>query len=153
MALKVFGLVFVLASWGDPASAQIKDQLAPTLSRAHHSLTFLSPRGHRVSSAGSFADFDSIQTFDGTFQAQGIGPSGKSQRRWSYTMAGQRPERGGTTTFSAPIVPVSLDLLDYDGSVRVVNGHSLHYSFQPFVNGSQSPTQFPGFYLSIVAEF
>lgn len=49
-------------------------------------------------------------------------------------MAGGRPEFGGTTVFDAPIVPVSLDLLDYDGSVRVVNGHKLHYSVQPFVN-------------------
>ena len=53
-------------------------------------------------------------------------------------MAGNRPESGGTTTFDAPIVPVSLDLLDYDGSVRVVNGHKLHYSVQPFVDTAAS---------------
>ena len=35
--------------------------------------------------------------------------------------------------FNAPIVPVSLDLLDFDGSVRVVNGVRLHYSVRPFV--------------------
>ena len=71
-------------------------------------------------------------------------------------MAGRRPELGGTTTLNAPIVPVSLDLLDYDGSVRVVNGQRLHYSVQPFVAGvlgspifqsteyssSDAPTQF-----------
>jgi hypothetical protein len=42
-------------------------------------------------------------------------------------MAGNRPEAGGTTVFDSPIVPVSLDLLDYDGSVRVVNGQKLHW--------------------------
>lgn len=71
-------------------------------------------------------------------------------------MAGGRPELGGTTVFDAPIVPVSLDLLDYDGSVRVVNGHKLHYWVQPFVDAavnspvfqltdyssSDTPTQF-----------
>jgi len=41
-------------------------------------------------------------------------------------MTGGAPAQGGTTTFHAPIVPVSLDLLDLHGSVRVVNGHRLH---------------------------
>ena len=131
--VQVFCLAFALALGANPASAQSTDQLAPTLSRARHSLTFLSPRGHRNSSKAPAGAIDSIQTFDGSFQAPGIGPTGKPQRRWFYTMAGRRPERGGTTTFNAPIVPVSLDLLDYDGSVRVVNGRPLHYSVQPFV--------------------
>ena len=48
-------------------------------------------------------------------------------------MAGSLPESGGTTRFNTPIVPVSLDLLDYDGSVRVVGGRRLHYSVTPFV--------------------
>jgi len=49
-------------------------------------------------------------------------------------MAGGRPELGGATRFDAPIIPVSLDLLDYDGSVRQVNGRKLHYSVEPYVN-------------------
>lgn len=71
-------------------------------------------------------------------------------------MAGSRPESGGMTRFNAPIVPVSLDLLDYDGSVRVIDGQRLHYSVQPFIGAvvnspifqnseytsSDSPTQF-----------
>ena len=71
-------------------------------------------------------------------------------------MAGGRPELGRATVFDAPIIPVSLDLLDYDGSVRNINGHKLHYSVGPFVDGvmnspvfqnaeyssSASPTQF-----------
>ena len=48
-------------------------------------------------------------------------------------MAGNPPELGGTVTLNAPIVPVSLDLLDYNGSIRTVNGQKLHYSVQPFV--------------------
>jgi hypothetical protein len=80
------------------------------------------------------AVIDSIRTFNGDFQASGVGPTGNTQSKWFYTMAGGRPELGGTTAFDAPVVPVSLDLLDYDGSVRVVNGHELHYSVKPFVN-------------------
>jgi len=49
-------------------------------------------------------------------------------------MAGSDPEAGGTTNFNAPIIPVSLDLLDYDNRVRVVAGHPLHYSVRPFVS-------------------
>src|SRR5262249_6400386 len=65
--------------------------------------------------------------------APGVGPTGSPRRRWFYTIAGSKPEQGGTATFNAPIIPVSLDLLDYDGSVRVVNGQRLHYSVAPFV--------------------
>ena len=142
------------------AFAQGEDQLAPTLARApHRGFTVFPPRGdgsanHQFSIPAS--DLDSIKTFNGSFHAPGVGPSGNPQRQWSYTMAGGRPEVGGITSFNAPIVPVSLDLLDYDGSVRVVNGHKLHYSVEPFVadvvnspifqraeyTSSDAPTQF-----------
>jgi hypothetical protein len=128
------------AAFGQNAGPS-KDQVAPTLASVHGAFTVFAPRGHRSGAssnlraqAAALPEIDSIPTFSGEFQAPGVGPSGKPQRRWLYTMAGSRPELGGTTTFDAPIVPVSLDLLDYDGSVRVVNGHKLHYSVQPFVN-------------------
>jgi hypothetical protein len=119
------------------ASAQNHDQVAPTLSSAHHGFTVFAPRGHDESSNTSRSvnsgSIDSIKTFSGDFRATGVGPTGVPQHKWLYTIAGGRPEAGGTTEFNAPIVPVSLDLLDYDGSVRVVNGHKLHYSVEPFV--------------------
>jgi hypothetical protein len=152
----LFLLVISVLAAGE-ASAQSRDQLAPTLSQAHRSLTILSPRGHPNSAKSSQEiEIDSIATFSGGYQALGIGPAGKAQHRWFYTMAGRRPESGVTTSFNAPIVPVSLDLLDYDGTVRAVNGQKLHYSVQPFVNAvvnspvfqlteytsSEVPTQF-----------
>lgn len=102
------------------------------------------------------ARIDSLATFSGSFQASGVGPGGKTQRTWLYAMAGGRPEQGGTTAFETSIIPVSLDLLDYDGSVRVVHGQKLHYSVAPFVEpvlnspvfqkadytSSDEPTQF-----------
>jgi hypothetical protein len=118
--------------------AQSRDQIAPTLSEAHRGFTVFAPRGHRSVSLSSAtiansAGIDSIKTFDGIFRTSGVGPTGGAQHKWLYTMAGSRPELGGTTLFEAPIVPVSLDLLDYNGSVRIVDGHKLHYSVRPFV--------------------
>lgn len=127
-----------LAALSIAAFAQSKDQVAPTLSSVHGEFTVFAPRGHvntnqRLQSSEANG-IDSVQTFSGEFQASGVGPSGKPQRRWFYSIAGNRPESGGSTFFAAPIVPVSLDLLDYDGSLRLVNGHKLHYSVQPFVS-------------------
>ena len=151
------------AAFGQAAGPAGKDQVAPTLSSAHGAFTVFAPRGHREANAPNspaqataIQEKDTIQTFSGDFQATGVGPSGKPQRRWFYTMAGNRPEAGGTTVFDAPVVPVSLDLLDYDGSVRVINGQKLHYSVQPFIDpvvnspifqvaeysSSNTPTQF-----------
>ena len=137
-----FGLTALSAS---SAFAQSADQIAPTLSSAHHGFTVFAPRGHRAArptnsnpSRALSTGIDSIKSFSGDFRAPGIGPSGSPQRKWLYTMAGGRPELGGTTTFDAPIVPVSLDLLDYDGGVRVVNGHQLHYSVEPFVGAAMA---------------
>jgi hypothetical protein len=123
------------------AYGQSRDQIAPTLSSAHHGFTVFAPRGHKSqkpakASTATNTEIDSIQTFNGEFRAPGVGPTGNPQRRWLYTIAGRRPEQGGTTVFNAPIVPVSLDLLDYDGSVRVVKGHKLHYSVEPFVQAA-----------------
>jgi hypothetical protein len=116
-------------------NAQSRDQLAPTLSSAHRAYSVFAPRGHSaITDAGKPGEFESIPTFSGEFHAPGIGPTGASQHKWFYKMAGGHPGAGGTTEFDAPIIPVSLDLLDYDGSVRVVNGHKLHSSAQPFVS-------------------
>jgi len=122
------------------AFAQTRDQIAPTLSSAHHGFTVFPPRGHSKPIANGTVNgrsgIDSIETFNGDFRVNGVGPSGSPQHKWLYTIAGSRPDLGGTTVFDAPIVPVSLDLLDYDGSVRVVNGHRLHYSVEPFVQAT-----------------
>jgi hypothetical protein len=40
-------------------------------------------------------------------------------------MVGNPPEQGGTTIINAPIIPVTLDLRNFDGSPRFVNGKPL----------------------------
>ncbi len=152
-------LLFLVLGAG-VAVAQSRDQIAPTLSRAHRAFTVFPPRGHRTAVSRLAPDavsaIDSIKRFSSDFQAPGVGPSGNPRGKWFYTMGGGDPTSGGTTTFNAPIVPVSLDLLDYDGLVRVIDGHRLHYPVEPFVNAvvnspvfqnaeytsSDAPTQF-----------
>lgn len=146
-------LGFVVILGATAALAQSHDQIAPTLSSAHHGFTVFAPRGNAEENQATpitpATQLDSISTFGGEFRAAGVGPGGNPQRRWLYTIAGGRPESGGTTTFDAPIIPVSLDLLDYDGSIRVVNGHKLHYSVEPFVEGTlNSPIFQPAEYTS-----
>lgn len=122
--------------------AQSKDQLTSTLPSAKRQFMEFAPRGHSGlaspvlggSGGGSGqGPFDSIRTFDGSYQVQGVGPQGHPRYHWYYTIAGRNPKDGGTTYIDAPIVPVSLDLLDWDKSVRIVNGHKLHYSVKPYV--------------------
>jgi len=123
-------------------SAENKDQIAATLSSAHRAFTTVIPRGKTIavsprtihSALTPATSIDSIPTFAGEFQVSGFDAQGNPRRKWLFTMAGGGPDTGGTTTFNAPIVPVSLDLLDYDGAVRVVDGHRLHYSVRPFVS-------------------
>jgi hypothetical protein len=123
------------------SAAQSKDEVAPTLSSAHRGFTVFAPRGRgteirNVANAreSSPPDIDSITTFTGQFEAAGVGITGKPQKKWHYEMAGGAPELGGTTWLDASIVPVSLDLLDYGGAVRVVKGQKLQLSVKPYVN-------------------
>lgn len=63
---------------------------------------------------------DTIINFTNQFQAPGIYFDGSTHNIWEYSMVGNPPNKGGTTTFNAPVVPVSLDLRNADGSIRFV---------------------------------
>jgi hypothetical protein len=75
-------------------------------------------RSVEMTSATAAAGVDSLVRFNGRYHASGVDPNGKPQTTWYYTMVGNPPQNGGTTTFDAPVVPVSLDLLDGKGNVR-----------------------------------
>ena len=71
---------------------------------------------------------DSVPDFSGDYFTPGQDPSGKPQNHWFFNTLGNPPEAGGTTALNAPIVPVSLDFRNVNGSprfVRVVNGKSM----------------------------
>lgn len=71
---------------------------------------------------------DSVPNFSGAYTTPGVDSNGNPQSNWLFNTLGNAPKKGGTTTLNAPIVPVSLDLRNADGSprfVRVVNGKAI----------------------------
>lgn len=98
---------------------------------------------HRNTSlnVASLQGIDSVVNFVQSFNANGVDANGNPQNLWSFAMVGNSPEQGGTTHISAPVIPVSLNLLNPDGSVF------LHYDVTPFIQPSLlspvfSPTHF-----------
>ena len=79
-------------------------------------------QGHTNSGIQSL---ETLLNWNGHFRADGVDQFGASQVIWYYNMIGNRPELGGTTWINAPIVPVTMDLRNADGSPRFVNGHAL----------------------------
>lgn len=90
--------------------------------------------GHQ--SQGSVLGIDTVANWSSYFYRAGAVPSGTSyypQWTWQYTMVGHSPFDEGhdadwdghKTTIDAPIVPVIIDLRNYDGSPRYYNGHRM----------------------------
>jgi hypothetical protein len=85
---------------------------------------------------GSTLGVDTIQTFDSYFYDPGFNSTGIHQYTWQYRMVGRAPFKRGedddrhddddpVTRFRAPVVPVTVDLRNADGSPRFVNGQPL----------------------------
>lgn len=131
-----FVLVFCLAI-GWAASAQEDDQIpAASLGTARVRYASVGPKGHKNGmDHARFGVFgvDSIPNFNGQFFVTGYDPFGNLNSRWFYNTVGNPPQMGGTTTLSAPIIPVKMDLRNFDGSPRFVAGHPLVSSAMPFV--------------------
>jgi hypothetical protein len=125
------------------------DQVSPDfLSNAHTKSVQVTPRGHlngQDHARFGIFDVDSIANFSGHFFADGFDTAGDPNRHWYTNIAGNPPQMGGTTTFNAPIVPVSLELLDFNGQVRVVNGHPLHSDVTPFIQPTVDSPVFQNF--------
>jgi len=88
--------------------------------------------GHSSSSSG-VPGIDSLKNWTGQFTAPGYDYLGNPQSVWPYAIVGRAPERGGTTTLHAPIIPVIVDLLDKDGTVAVRYGHKLTFDPRPLI--------------------
>jgi len=76
---------------------------------------------------------ETLANWNGHFRADGVDQFGARQVIWYYNMVGNRPELGGTTWINAPIVPVTVDLRNADGSPRFVGGKPLVSSPAAFV--------------------
>jgi hypothetical protein len=148
--LLCFFMVLALGLTAARAQAPLEpDQVSPDfLSNAHHNSVQVTPRGHLNGNAhtrfGIF-NIDSIANFNGQFFTDGFDTAGNPNRHWYTNTVGNPPQMGGTTTFHAPIVPVSVDLLDANGQVRVVNGHPLHSDVTPFIQPTVNSPIFQNF--------
>ena len=88
------------------------------LANAHAKFLSLPPHVNRdARNTNGTPGVDSLTNWNGSYQAPGFDPSGKYRHTWYYNMVGNPPQRGGTTTINAPVVPVELQLLNADGSV------------------------------------
>jgi len=92
-------------------------------------------------SNGSLLGIDSVVNWSSYFYDQGFDSFGGTQFTWQYTLVGRAPfgtdESEGsaeTTEIRAPIVPVSLDLRNFDGSPRFVGGKRLFSDGTQYVN-------------------
>lgn len=77
--------------------------------------------------------FDSVVNFTGQFTSTGFDLNGNPASTWSWSMVGNSPAAGGTTRIRAPIIPVTVELLDANGAPRFVNGKRLRSSSYRYI--------------------
>src|SRR5215475_2851959 len=119
---------------------------SPTLGRSNPHGNPM-PGGNHPSNTSKIDGLTTLTTFNGEFNAQ-AGPS--TNQTFRFTMIGNPPEGGGTTTIPANISEVSLQLLNADGSVFTTvpfaSFHQLTLNSPNFQNSrygsSPNPTQF-----------
>jgi hypothetical protein len=171
MRAAVIAALLFLALPGFVRAQSMQDDQVPisfTLSANPHSLASGSNAtgggvlGRR--SSGGALGIDSVANWSSYFYYQGFDSNGFTQFTWQYTMAGNAPfgqghdedREGETTWIGAPIVAVSLDLRNFDGSPRFVGGQRLFSDATQFVapvlrspvfsktsyTSSETPTQY-----------
>lgn len=156
IAIASFGCVSLAIS----AVAADDDQItAAALSGMRGKSAVVTPHAHLNGQAHArqgIPYIDSLVNFNDHYFADGYDGNGKPNRHWYTNTVGNPPQMGGTTTINAPVVPVSLDLRNSDGSPRFVNGKRLYYDatqYLPLVmnspvfqnatySSSSVPTQF-----------
>jgi hypothetical protein len=132
------GIAFVFAAGvAGRAVAQESDQVtAAALAGAHGHSTVVTPHAHLNGQGharhGIFG-VDSLANFNGHFFTPGFDPAGNPNSHWYYNTVGNPPNMHGTTTINAPVVPVIMDLRNFDGSPRFVGGQPLVSQVAPFV--------------------
>ena len=132
-------LVTILSLTG-PLQAQEPDQvtaadLANAKPKFHAAPGTIKTQPRRAALLNNFVQgVDSLQTFGGFYSVFGYDPSNYFRTNWSYNMVGNAPEQALTTTFQAPIVPVSLLLLTAEGTPRYVNGQLLYSDATQYVS-------------------
>jgi len=100
------------------AAAGLHIQHANNSANAHKQGNIPTPHGFPLG-------VDTLANFTDHFESQGVFFDGSAHHIWEFSIVGNPPNKGGTTVFNAPVIPVSLDLRNADGTprfVKVVNG-------------------------------
>ena len=63
---------------------------------------------------------DTLVNFVGNYSEPGINFNGKSNDHWHFSIVGNPPTISKTTVINAPVVPVTIDMLNADGTPRSV---------------------------------
>ena len=115
-----------------------------------HAMTAASTLSNTTTATSTFPPHvDTLVNFLGNYSVPGINFNGQSNDHWHYSIVGNPPTIGKTTVINAPVVPVTIDMLNADGSPRSVITNSnncpkctpselgkkvrLLYSPQPFI--------------------
>jgi hypothetical protein len=92
---------------------------------------------------------DSIANWSGQFESPGYDSNGNPQSVWPYTMVGNSPQSGQSAEITAPVVPVTVELLGPDGSVALTFGPD-----GKVINAAlESPEFVPNFYTNGLGQF
>lgn len=126
------GSLALYAQESDQVSLDFLANARPTTTSVAATAKGIRPTG--LAATASTPGVDTIVTFNGTYNTPGYDNAGNPNRKWYYNMAGRSPEYPGTTTFNAPIIPVSIDLRNYDGSPRYLNGVRLYLDATQYVD-------------------
>jgi hypothetical protein len=116
----IVGLCSLTAFAADPDALPANALRGMHVKHAHPSPSHFKKKGNIPTPHGFPLGVDTITNFTGHFESQGVYFDGSAHHIWEYSMVGNRPEKGGTTWFNAPVVPVSMDLRNADGSPRYV---------------------------------
>jgi hypothetical protein len=120
---------------------------------AAHPPPNIAPLGAAAATKRNLPEIDTLSHFSGQFTSPGFDNDGNPQSVWPYTMVGRDPAQNRTTRFRAPIIPLTVELLDATGAVgktatgaplRQVTGtdtlslvlHSPVFEKFPFSNGN-----------------
>ena len=167
MRLATLGTIFLLAlPLSGRAQSPVNDQLPDGFlasTNPHMALSRTANAGGGVlgtRSNSSVLGVDSIPNWSSYFYYPGVDSNGVSQFTWQYTMVGHSPfakgedhgdgeSEGGTTNIGAPVIPVNIDMRDFDGSPRFVGGQRLYMDATQFAAPTlKSPVFAKTFYSS-----
>jgi hypothetical protein len=129
-------LFFAVTALAIASLAQEPDQLTDT-SNLHIKSQNVPPRDHTNGQAHArfgINGIDSLLNFNDHFFEDGFNSDGLAQNHWFTNIVGNPANMHGTTTFSAPIVPVVVRLLDAAGNLRFAGGQPLIVDPTPFLS-------------------